>query len=330
MFSNLIAKRGSPETDALLRAVFQHTRMAMIATDPRRDDNPIVFMNPAFERLTGYSEEDTVGRNCRFLQGGDTDGSEVAKIARALREERFGYNELLNYRKDGTPFWNALHVSPVYDDEGELVYFFGSQWNVTNRVESKQRLHVFVDELQHRIRNVFSLVLGLAQSMPAKGEAVAFQRDLTGRIRTLVDAQEIAFAHGHPGEEDGASDVSDLVKGLLAPYRVRASGPTVRINAKRALDLSLVLHELATNAVKYGALGVPDGHVEIAWTKHAHDDEIAFDWIERGGPPAHEPRQDGFGTQLVRMIVSGSVRGDKGLAFTPDGVRCRFGIPNSA
>jgi PAS domain S-box-containing protein len=117
----------------LLEAMFAHSRAAMIATDPHRDDNPIIFCNPAFSELTGYSREEVIGRNCRFLQGEKTDRGVVDAIRRAVEEEEAGSFELLNYRKDGTPFWNALHLSPVHDDDGKLLYHVGSQWDVTER-----------------------------------------------------------------------------------------------------------------------------------------------------------------------------------------------------
>ncbi|GGY47534.1 PAS domain-containing protein [Parvularcula lutaonensis] len=117
----------------LLQAMFSHTRMAMIATDPSQPDNPIVYANEAFTKLTGYSHDEVIGRNCRFLQGPDSDQAEIEKIREAIRKEEFCYVELLNYRKDGTPFWNALHVSPVYDQTGKLTHFFGSQWDVTEQ-----------------------------------------------------------------------------------------------------------------------------------------------------------------------------------------------------
>lgn len=104
--------------------------MPMLITDPRQPDNPIVFVNDAFGRLTGYSREETLGRNCRFLQGPGTSLDDVAKVRQAVADLKPIEIDLLNYRKDGTLFWNRLLVSPVFD-EGELTYFFASQLDVT-------------------------------------------------------------------------------------------------------------------------------------------------------------------------------------------------------
>jgi PAS domain S-box-containing protein len=95
-------------------------------------DAPIVFVNRAFRWLTGYDEQDIIGRNCRFLQGPGTDPEAVARIRTALANEDVVVVELLNYRKDGTAFWNALHLGPIYDAQGRLIYYFGSQWDVSD------------------------------------------------------------------------------------------------------------------------------------------------------------------------------------------------------
>ncbi|KQN77849.1 PAS domain-containing protein [Devosia sp. Leaf64] len=120
------SKSGSDPFAAAMRA----TRMPMLITDPRQPDNPIVFVNEAFARLTGYSREETLGRNCRFLQGPGTSLDDVAKVRQAVADLTPIEIDLLNYRKDGTLFWNRLLVSPVFD-EGELTYFFASQLDVT-------------------------------------------------------------------------------------------------------------------------------------------------------------------------------------------------------
>ncbi|MDO9426834.1 MAG: PAS domain-containing protein [Methylobacterium sp.] len=121
---------GDGLTDPFAAAV-RATRMPMIITDPRQHDNPIIFANAAFGRLTGYAPDEILGHNCRFLQGPDTDPRDVARIRDAVTEQRGIDLALLNYRKDGTTFWNQLLLAPVLDARGEVAYFFASQYDVT-------------------------------------------------------------------------------------------------------------------------------------------------------------------------------------------------------
>ncbi len=112
----------------------------MLVTDPRQPDNPIVFCNRAFISMTGYQPQDILGHNCRFLQGPATDRNTVAALREAIEQRREISLELLNYRKDGSTFWNALFISPVYNSRGELVYFFASQLDVTPRRDAEEAL----------------------------------------------------------------------------------------------------------------------------------------------------------------------------------------------
>ncbi|MGE7419116.1 hybrid sensor histidine kinase/response regulator [Methylobacterium tarhaniae] len=122
-------------------AAVETTRMPMIVTDPHQHDNPIIFANRAFERMTGYTRQELVGTNCRFLQGPETDRETVAEVRSAIAEHREFATEILNYRKDGSSFWNALFVSPVFNRQGDLVYFFGSQLDVSRRRDAEESLH---------------------------------------------------------------------------------------------------------------------------------------------------------------------------------------------
>ena len=119
-------------------AAIEMTRMPMILTDPHRDDNPIVFANKAFLDLTLYEEAEVIGRNCRFLQGARTDRASVDELRSAVEEKQSIALEILNYKRDGTPFWNAVFIGPVYDTSGKLLYFFASQLDVTRRRESER------------------------------------------------------------------------------------------------------------------------------------------------------------------------------------------------
>ena len=117
-------------TDPFVAAV-RATRMPMLITDPRRPDNPVVFVNDAFCRMTGYDRDYIIGRNCRFLQGEDTDPATVAQIREAVSAVRSIEIDIRNYRADGSWFWNRLLLAPVHDADGKLAYFFASQLDVT-------------------------------------------------------------------------------------------------------------------------------------------------------------------------------------------------------
>lgn len=128
-------------------AAVRATRMPMIVTDPRRFDNPIVFANDAFLKLTGYTRLEVTGRNCRFLQGPDTDPAAVDRIRSAIRNEVDIKIDVLNYRKDGTTFHNALYVGPVRNEDGKVVYFFASQLDVSEH----HRMQAEIADLKARL-----------------------------------------------------------------------------------------------------------------------------------------------------------------------------------
>jgi len=124
---------GLEERGNIFFAAVEMTRMPMVVTDPRLEDNPIVFVNNAFLDLTGYEEKQVLGRNCRLLQGPDTDPSTVAEVRQAVAEQRAVAVDILNYKADGTPFWNALFLGPIFDQDGTLLHFFASQMDITER-----------------------------------------------------------------------------------------------------------------------------------------------------------------------------------------------------
>jgi PAS domain S-box-containing protein len=121
-------------------AAVRMSPVPMCLSDPNRPDNPLVFVNRAFEDLTGYPEEEILGRNCRFLQGPETDRAVAAEVGRSIAARVDVSVESYNYRKDGSGFWNALYLSPVFSDAGDLLYFFGSQLDVTKRREAEGML----------------------------------------------------------------------------------------------------------------------------------------------------------------------------------------------
>jgi PAS domain S-box-containing protein len=135
--TSFISRDGLQDRGNVFFAAVEMTRMPMVVTDPRQPDNPIVFVNGAFLDLTGYKEEQILGRNCRVLQGPGTDRRTVDEVRKAIAEQRPVSVDILNYKADGTTFWNALYLGPVFDAEGQLLYFFASQMDITERRSSQ-------------------------------------------------------------------------------------------------------------------------------------------------------------------------------------------------
>jgi PAS domain S-box-containing protein len=131
--ASIISQDGLQDRGNIFFAAVEMTRMPMVVTDPRQPDNPVVFANGAFFDLTGYEQDEVIGRNCRFLQGPQTDSRTLDEVRAAIKEERAVAVDLLNYKKGGKPFWNALFLGPIFDQDGKLLYFFASQMDITER-----------------------------------------------------------------------------------------------------------------------------------------------------------------------------------------------------
>ncbi|VXC31460.1 histidine kinase famiy protein [Sphingomonas sp. 8AM] len=178
-------------------AAIEMTRMPMLLSDPNQDDNPVVFANKAFLDLTGYEEDEVLGRNCRFLQGAQTDRHAVEEMRDAVRTRSSVALELLNYRRDGTPFWNAVFIGPVYDTQGKLQYFFASQLDVTRRRNSEQSYRQ-----AQKMESIGQLTAGLAhdfnnllQVVNGNLELVTHTRD-PERVKRYVAAAQSAAERG--------------------------------------------------------------------------------------------------------------------------------------
>ncbi|MEE7450572.1 hybrid sensor histidine kinase/response regulator [Methylobacterium radiotolerans] len=235
-------------------AAVETTRMPMIVTDPRQPDNPIIFANRAFLAMTGHTPEELIGRNCRFLQGPDTDRNSVAQVRAAIAEKREFATEILNYRKNGSTFWNALFVSPVYNADGELVYYFGSQLDVSRRRDAEEALGQaqkmealgqLTGGIAHDFNNLLQVIVGYVDILAAGLEKPDADRARLGRatenIRqaaeraTTLTQQLLAFARKQ--RLDGrAVNLNTLIEGM-GEMVARSVGEAVKVELDLAADL---------------------------------------------------------------------------------------------
>ncbi len=212
----------------------------VVITDPKLPDNPIVYVNPAFERISGYTVEETIGRNCRFLQGEERDQPVLEELRAALGEERECRVVLRNYRRDGTPFWNELYVSPVHDDEGRLTNFVGIQNDITER----RRIEEVLRESEERFRATFEQAAVGAAQVGIDGRWLRVNRRLCEIVGYSEDElrartfQEIT----HPDDlEEDLELTRKMLAGELQTYTlekryIRKDGSGVWVN----LTVSLV------------------------------------------------------------------------------------------
>ncbi|WP_085810788.1 histidine kinase famiy protein [Sphingomonas sp. TZW2008] len=191
----------SDDSNSIFFAAVKTTRMPMIVTDPNQPDNPIVFANPAFINMTGYAWEELVGRNCRLLQGPDTDRETVAEVRRAVERRQETSVEILNYKKNGAAFWNALFISPVFDADNQLIYFFASQLDVTRRRDAEEGLRQaqkmeavgqLTGGVAHDFNNLLTVIQGFGDVLKhqIEGDGDFDRRKAARSINAVLQAAE--------------------------------------------------------------------------------------------------------------------------------------------
>lgn len=458
-------------------AAVRATRMPMLITDPNKPDNPVVFANEAFIRLTGYSRAEIIGHNCRFLQGPETDPADIARLRDAIRRRAQIEMEIINHRKDGTKFWNRVLISPVFDADGRLTYFFASQLDVTlerdrlvrlekdrdaleaavDRRTSDLRLseermrfiltgarlgswtltfpdllltcsdicrrhfgklpndpfghddllaaafdsdrprlgaaiaeardkatefelefrvrtpsgetrwlmararphvdaddvvtslsgimldltdskrneeqrHILTAELKHRVKNSMATVQSIVTQSLRNADSIGAARDvISARLQSLSGAHDLLTR-----ENWNSATLPEIVTAATMPFdiprgvRFSIHGIDLKMPPRATMALMLALHELATNAVKHGALSVPNGHVVVDWevVKHASTEMLEFRWHEFGGPAiAEPPTRRSFGTRLIETVLAAELGGEATLDFRPSGLVFRLVAP---
>jgi two-component sensor histidine kinase len=231
-------------------------------------------------------------------------------------------------RKDGTLVDISLTVSPMRNGKGEIVAASKVARDISEKKKAEAQHNLLIAELNHRVKNTLATVISIARQSFTGPEMREARAAFNGRIRGL------AHSHARLAEASWTSvELQSLFEDEFAPYHhggnVDVAGPPVALSAKCALTLGLAVHELATNAAKYGALSTATGRVEVHWTIDRNTDALTISWQERNGPPVAQPSRTGFGRLLLERAVTADLKASVALAFPPEGVAFTAVIPSA-
>jgi PAS domain S-box-containing protein len=321
------------EQEQRLAATYEHAAIGISEIAP---DGHFLRVNEAICAMSGYSREELLAaRLFRYTHPDDAEPDREGfrkQVAGALDfysvEKRF-------IRKDGRVIWLSVRSSPVRDAQVRLLYVVRVVQDITERKASEQRQKLLMDELNHRVKNTLATVQSLAsQTARAARTPAVFRERFEGRLIALSKAHDQLTIHHWE-----SVDLRELLSGSLAPYagvgpeRVILRGEDVVLRPRAVLTLAMAVHELTTNAAKYGALSVPGGRIEIHWQPVRGDNGrpmLRIDWIEQGGPLVTAPEQRGFGSKLIEGSIPAELGGTARLAFESQGLRCEIVVPMEA
>jgi PAS domain S-box-containing protein len=291
-----------------------------------KDLNSIInSWNAGAERVFGYTPEEAIGKSVTILIPPDYADEEPMILELIRRGERIDHYETTRVRKDGTLLNISLTVSPIKDATGKIVGASKIARDITERKRVEAQISYLASEAEHRTKNVLATVQAAVQLTQADSVA-EFKQAVEGRIKALANAHRLFVESRWAGAE-----LHEFVSEELAPYRkkdgtrVKIDGPKLLLEPSTAQTMAVVCHELATNAAKYGALSVGDGHIAIVWTL-ATDGWLVLSWTETGGPPVAAPTREGFGTRVVGKMVQ-QAKGKVCFDWRPEGLAFEVMIP---
>jgi PAS domain S-box-containing protein len=266
----------------------------------------------------------------RFIEHVHPDDRAAFKaLVRGLRPDTPSYAATFRFiRPDGQEVWLEETARAEFDAAGDFTRLRGLTLDITARKRAEERQDTLVAELDHRVKNVLARVAVVAMYTRQGSRSMdEFVRALDGRIQSMAAAHSLLSQSRWHGVE-----LTELVRHQLAPYATEANttigGPDVMLSAAATQAVAMVLHELVTNAAKYGALSSPNGRVSVTWKRRSGGEpRLAITWQEVGGPPIAAPVKSGYGTTLIRDLIPHELGGTVDLAFAADGVTCDIEIP---
>jgi PAS domain S-box-containing protein len=314
------AKRAIAESEARFRATFENAAVGIAHVGP---DGRWLRVNEALCRILDYPAVELLAKSSQDVTHPDDLEAELIQLAQ-MRDGKCGsYGIDKRYlRKDGATVWCRRTLSCVRSNDGEIDYFVIIVEDITERKAHEEQVQMLMREVTHRSKNMLSLVHAIARQTAARAPEEFIER-FTERIQALAANQDLLVRNEWRGV-----DVEDLARAQLAHFadlvgtRIMVRGPRLRLNAAAAQAIGLALHELATNAGKYGALSNDGGRVDVQWRLERAC--FTMCWTERDGPPVSLPQRQGFGSTVMTSMAERTVGGEVHLDYAPDGLAWRL------
>jgi PAS domain S-box-containing protein len=286
----------------------------------------ITSWNKGAERIFGYVTEEVIGKPVTILMPLDRQAEEQGILERIRRGERVEHYETVRQRKHGSRVDISLTVSPIKNAKGKIIGASKIARDITERKRSEEQIAILAREAEHRAKNVLATVqatVHLTQSDTPDG----LKHAIEGRIHALANVHRLFVESRWTGAE-----IHSLVKDELVGYsqdgerHVQIDGPKVLLEPNVAQAIAVTLHELATNAAKYGGLSATEGKVRVEWSRSA-DGRLVLRWTETGGPSVKPPTRQGFGTRVMERMIRGQLKGEMRLDWHAEGLACEIALP---
>src|ERR1700678_2244385 len=315
---DITALRGNEERLRWLASIVESSDDAIAS---KNLDGVITSWNKGAERVFGYAAEEAIGQPITIVIPQDRQDEERMILTRTRRGERIDHFETVRQRKNGSLIFVSLSVSPVRSASGEVVGASKIARDVSEAKRTQEQLATLAREAEHRSKNLLANVLAtvkLSKSDTLEG----LKQAIEGRIQALANVHSLFVQTRWIGAE-----LSTIAGQELAPYekgeaRVRIHGPQVLLEPNAAQTIAVILHELASNAAKYGALSSAKGQIDLSWS-HEPDGRLELRWTEAGGPQVQMPTREGFGGRVIKQMT-GQLKGTARFDWRVEGLDCEI------
>ena len=326
-FVDISERKQHEEARSRIAAIVESSQDAIISHNL---DGNITSWNAGAEQLYGYPAAEAIGQPLAMLLADALPDDWLQVLNRLRRGERIEHFDTVRITRNGRSIDVSVTISPVKDIEGRITGASAVMRDITERREAEEKTGLLLGELDHRVKNILAVVSAVvSQTLRTSAKPEAFATEVQGRIQAIAKAHSLLTQAGR-----GEMSLRALVATELAPYdrgagNVAIEGADVALTPSAGMALAMAVHELASNAAKYGALSTPAGRLTVRWTttNDATSRMFAFDWTETGGPVVRPPTRRGFGTTLIERALANELDAKVSRQFLETGLRCVIEIP---